>query len=374
MKNFQPFQIASRDPRLTYDVLEYISEGSFGKVYKAKASGTPVALKMLKGEEVEDDVLREQHILETLQLSPMKDFFIHLKKSFKYEESYIQIYEYMDMDLHTYMQEYAIFPTKDARKLLHQLLLALNQLKDYGIIHADLKPENIMVNNNMALKVIDFGASHYAKKVWNHTQIVTLPYRAPEIILGAGYNEAIDMWAFGCIAAKMLINRTLYPGRSDFEMLAMIKQTHGDYPQRLLQSAKQRKVFFDLEGSDYILKDPAKFGYRIRDVGITLLEIASVTENVKFSSEGMRRRLELSDVVGCCLELDPTIRMQPADALESKFFAEKQWNDKDIISDRRPIANGKVPQSPKCTLQTPSAVSQTPTTGFRSRSPVIFSQ
>ncbi|GBM85070.1 hypothetical protein AVEN_40884-1, partial [Araneus ventricosus] len=99
-----------------------------------------------------------------------------------------------------------------------------------------------------------------------------------------------------------------------------------------------------------------------------------VTEKVKFSSEGIRRRLELSDVIGCCLELDPTIRMQPADALESKFFAEKQWNDKDIISDRRPIANGKVPQSPKCTLQTPSAVSQTPTTGPRSRSPVIFSQ
>jgi dual specificity tyrosine-phosphorylation-regulated kinase 2/3/4 len=71
-------------------------------------------------------------------------------------------------------------------------------MKSLGIIHCDLKPENVLLRqvNKSAIKVIDLGSACYIdEKIYTYIQ--SRFYRAPEIMLGIPYNEAIDMWSFG---------------------------------------------------------------------------------------------------------------------------------------------------------------------------------
>lgn len=107
--------------------------------------------------------------------------------------------------------------------IIRQVLTALLKLKQLGLIHADLKPENIMLvdpaRQPYRVKVIDFGsASHVSKTVCN-TYLQSRYYRAPEIILGLPFCEAIDMWSLGCVVAELFLGWPLYPGSSEYDQI-----------------------------------------------------------------------------------------------------------------------------------------------------------
>lgn len=69
------------------------------------------------------------------------------------------------------------------------------------------------------VKVIDFGsASHVSKTVCN-TYLQSRYYRAPEIILGLPFCEAIDMWSLGCVVAELFLGWPLYPGSSEYDQI-----------------------------------------------------------------------------------------------------------------------------------------------------------
>ena len=90
------------------------------------------------------------------------------------------------------------------------------KLKQLGLIHADLKPENIMMvdpqRHPYRVKVIDFGSASHVSKAVPSTYLQSRYYRAPEIILGLPFNERIDMWSLGCVAAELFLGWPLYPG------------------------------------------------------------------------------------------------------------------------------------------------------------------
>ena len=92
------------------------------------------------------------------------------------------------------------------------ILSSLKFLKYYGVIHCDLKPENILLikNESNFVKLIDFGSAMFITDTDIHCEMQTLPYRAPEIILGADYDYAIDMWSFGCILYELITHKVLF--------------------------------------------------------------------------------------------------------------------------------------------------------------------
>lgn len=117
-----------------------------------------------------------------------------------------------------------------------------------GLIHADLKPENIMlvdpIRQPYRVKVIDFGsASHVSKAVCN-TYLQSRYYRAPEIILGLPYCEAIDMWSLGCVVAELFLGWPLYPGSSEYDQIRYISQTQGLPTEHMLNNASKTTKFF----------------------------------------------------------------------------------------------------------------------------------
>ena len=95
--------------------------------------------------------------------------------------------------------------------------------KKCGLIHSDLKPENIVfqLDSEEHVKVIDFGSATY---IYEECQdyVQTRPYRAPEIIFGCDYNYAVDMWSVGCILYELLTSKVLFSQKNLHEIITQV--------------------------------------------------------------------------------------------------------------------------------------------------------
>jgi serine/threonine protein kinase len=106
-----------------------------------------------------------------------------------------------------------------------QMLRGLHFCHVRGVMHRDLKPQNILVSKDGRLKLADFGlARAFVPPIRPFThEVVTLWYRAPEILLGCKtYALPVDIWSVGTILAEMVTKRPLFPGDSEVDELFKI--------------------------------------------------------------------------------------------------------------------------------------------------------
>uniref|UniRef100_A0A1I7SKF5 Stress-activated protein kinase JNK n=1 Tax=Bursaphelenchus xylophilus TaxID=6326 RepID=A0A1I7SKF5_BURXY len=136
------------------------------------------------------------------------------------------VMEHMDFTLNQVIQ--LELDHKQISFLLCQMLRGISHLHRAGIVHRDIKPSNIVVNETCDLKIIDFGlARNIADAVMLSPYVVTRYYRAPEIILGIGYNANVDVWSIGCIFAEIITGQVLFRGRDPIEQWARIVELVG---------------------------------------------------------------------------------------------------------------------------------------------------
>ncbi|GMR51854.1 hypothetical protein PMAYCL1PPCAC_22049, partial [Pristionchus mayeri] len=134
------------------------------------------------------------------------------------------IFELLELNLyeHARTTNFADLTLNSIRPIIQQVLVALSRLKSMGIIHADVKPENIMLVDHKSqpfrVKIIDLGSAR-DKSTRSNFYIQSRFYRAPETILSIRYSEAIDMWSLGCVMAELLLKWPLYPGRSEYDQI-----------------------------------------------------------------------------------------------------------------------------------------------------------
>lgn len=122
------------------------------------------------------------------------------------------------------------FLASEVKTLLHQLVSGVSYLHDHWILHRDLKTSNLLLNNRGQLKIADFGMARYVgDPPPKLTQlVVTLWYRAPELLLGATtYGQAVDMWSVGCILGELLTREPLLQGKNEVEELSKIFELCG---------------------------------------------------------------------------------------------------------------------------------------------------
>eukprot|EP00966_Prymnesium_polylepis_P086177 1994698-Prymnesium_polylepis.1 len=101
---------------------------------------------------------------------------------------------------------------------MRQVLEGLAYIHDAGVIHRDLKPQNILVDAEGIAKLADFGLARMCplRGTTLTPQLVTRWYRAPEILLGeTRYAAPVDMWSFGCVLAECVNNQPLFAGDSE---------------------------------------------------------------------------------------------------------------------------------------------------------------
>lgn len=153
------------------------------------------------------------------------------------------VMEYVEHDLKELMDYMPNeFTISEVKQLLLQLLHAVDYLHSRFIIHRDLKSSNILISNNGSLKLADFGLARRISSPLDSSTgsgsaltplVVTLWYRAPEILLGSReYGFPVDMWSVGCIMAELLSRRPLFPGTSELEQLNLIFKLLGTPNER----------------------------------------------------------------------------------------------------------------------------------------------
>uniref|UniRef100_A0AAZ1X5P7 Protein kinase domain-containing protein n=1 Tax=Oreochromis aureus TaxID=47969 RepID=A0AAZ1X5P7_OREAU len=232
----------------------FLGEGSFGVVTRCRdtKNNQTVAIKVNKSDpEILQQAKQEIFILEQLQrLDPDRCNIVEWNGYFLDGERICLNFELLDQSLSDYIGDRSNqgLPIRELRPILHQLANALFHLGSVGIVHADLKPVNIMVVNRhespIKVKLIDFGIACNTSAVIAGGAVGTIGYCAPEIMLGTSYDEAIDMWSLGLVAVELATGLPLYPGEDDYDVLKFIIETQGQLPDHLLESGLYTDCYF----------------------------------------------------------------------------------------------------------------------------------
>ncbi|XP_030757806.1 cyclin-dependent kinase 7 [Sitophilus oryzae] len=239
-----------------YEKIAFLGEGQFATVFKARDVETEniVAVKKIKlGSRVEAQdginrtALREIKLLQELH----HENLIGLLDVFGHMSNVSLVFDFMDTDLEVVIKDNTIIlTTANIKSYTLQTLKGLEYLHLNWILHRDLKPNNLLVNDKGVLKIGDFGLAKMfgsPNRVNTH-QVVTRWYRAPELLFGAKqYGTCIDIWAVGCILAELLLRVPLFPGESDLDQLTKIFDVFGNPTEENWPGIKTLSDFIDFK-------------------------------------------------------------------------------------------------------------------------------
>uniref|UniRef100_A0A3Q3FFA1 Protein kinase domain-containing protein n=1 Tax=Labrus bergylta TaxID=56723 RepID=A0A3Q3FFA1_9LABR len=236
-----------------HKVEAFLGEGGFGVVAKCRNTITNkfVAIKVNKNApEIYHQARQEIEILKQLRcLDPETCNIVQWNGYFFLKMNICLNFELLDLSLYHYMEgtPEKTLPITEVKDVLYQLSIALSHLSSIGIVHADLKPDNVMVVDRhqkpLRVKLIDFGLASRVSDCQPGMCVQTTWYRAPEVCLYSEFNEAIDMWSLGLTAAELagqLPDHVLDQGHatghnSDHGLLVDLikKMMHLDQDQRI---------------------------------------------------------------------------------------------------------------------------------------------
>ncbi|XP_048470139.1 cyclin-dependent kinase 6 [Rhincodon typus] len=219
-----------------YEPVAEIGEGAYGKVYKArdrKNEGRFVALKKVRVQTGEEGMplstIREVAVLRQLESfehpNVVRLFDVCTVSRTDRETKLTLVFEHVDQDLTTYLEKAPApgVPPETIKDMMFQLLRGLDFLHSHRVVHRDLKPQNILVTSNGQIKLADFGLARiYSFQMALTSVVVTLWYRAPEVLLQSSYATPVDLWSVGCIFAEMFRRSALFRGNSDVDQLGKI--------------------------------------------------------------------------------------------------------------------------------------------------------
>ncbi|XP_030642295.1 dual specificity protein kinase CLK4 isoform X2 [Chanos chanos] len=253
--------------RARYEIVCTLGEGAFGKVVECidhSKGGARVALKIIKNiDRYREAAMSEVEVLEQMNSLDCDRRYacVRMLDWFDYHGHVCIAFELLGLSTYDFLKEnnFLPFPLDHIRRMAYQIIRAVRFLHRNKLTHTDLKPENILfINSDYHLeynskmkrdertlkcpdvKVVDFGNATYDHE--HHTSVVsTRHYRAPEVILDLGWNQACDVWSLGCILIEYYLGLTLFQTHDSKEHLAMMERVLGPIPTHLLQKTRQRR-------------------------------------------------------------------------------------------------------------------------------------
>ncbi|XP_005057788.1 PREDICTED: homeodomain-interacting protein kinase 4 isoform X1 [Ficedula albicollis] len=328
-----------------YDIMAMVGKGTFGQVMQGqcRSTGEMVAIKILKNCDHDGQIVKnELRLLQALREGDTKDsHIIHFLESFSDTVWTYLVFELLQQNLFDFQKQsnFSPLPVRHIRTIAAQVLLALLKLKELSIIHADLKPENIMLVDHarypFRIKLVDFGSAILLPEVC-HVQepyIQTRFYRAPEILLGLPFCEKVDIWSLGCVMAELHLGWPLYPGNDEYDQICYICSTLGLPRAELLYAAQKTRSFFQrvpCSSGTWQLKPPRKVMAKPMErrehifSSLDQLAVVNVCPTADPDQEELAKRCDLYRMVELLkrmLTWDSHERITPSAALHHPFIS-----------------------------------------------------
>merc|ERR1712232_1628 len=234
-------------------------------------------------------------------------------------------------------------PLQTVAQYSRQIFLALRVLRKLKIIHSDLKPDNVLMTlNKTEGKVCDFGsAMDCNEECLNTPYLQPRYYRAPEVILGNGYDTAIDVWSAGVMLFELVTGKILLTGKTNNGMLHEMLEVCGQFSQRMATSGSFASKHFNKSG-DFLAQDPQKPNGKpavipmkkfLKPSRPVLPYVEKVLKDPPPNADvATQKKLipRVADLVTKCMRPDPSERFTPDHALAHTFY--KKGGNEDIYA------------------------------------------
>ncbi|KAK9528794.1 hypothetical protein VZT92_012939 [Zoarces viviparus] len=332
-----------------YSVLEFIGEGCFGKVAKCRnlATKESVAVKILKQDvDFIPDTEKEVSILEVISvLNPDHNNVVKFFERFEHMGQTCLAFEMLDRSLYDLLCERHCKPLalNEIGIIAKQLLVALDALKGLGILHTDIKPDNIMLVNMQdqpfKIKLIDFGEAIPASKVQLGMWLQPTGFRAPEVALGLPFTEAIDVWGVGCVLVFLYLANNLFPVKCDYQMMKCMVEVLGQPEYHLLRPGIYTQRYFieeeaadrptwrlmmpeEYEAANHVKAEERQSFFDLPSSLDDLVNIYPKGEAAEFED-----RKAFVDLIKQLLHLDGDQRISPHRALQNPFITKSHVSE-----------------------------------------------
>ncbi len=231
---------ATRDQLGPYAILEKLGEGGMGEVYKARDTrlGRIVALKALPAGKVADEGRRRRFLQEARAASALNHpNIVTIYDWIEDAGSHILVMEHVPGRTLGQLIHHKALPLKDTLKYAVQVADALAAAHAAGITHRDVKPANIMVNEQGRVKILDFGLAklHDPPQPGENNETLTAralteegtvagsaPYMSPEQAEGKKVDARSDIFSFGAVLYEMITGRRAFQGSSQASIMAAV--------------------------------------------------------------------------------------------------------------------------------------------------------
>mmetsp|Transcript_10047 Transcript_10047/g.26836 ORF Transcript_10047/g.26836 Transcript_10047/m.26836 type:complete len:618 (+) Transcript_10047:93-1946(+) len=237
-----------------FEILASLGKGASGKVFlvRDKLTGEELALKVIEKSSVYETNDAYRHALDerlVLELATEHPFILNLNFAFQSDKRLYLVTEYCaGRDLFDYLKARGRpLPEKRARRLVAEIILALEHIHSLGVIYRDLKLENVLLDFEGHVRVADFGLSKLLttpdgellsdqssiKVQGARTFCGTREYVAPEMLLGKQYGQSVDLWALGILTYEVLCGRTPFYASNRDEVYDRIESAPLKFPRHL---------------------------------------------------------------------------------------------------------------------------------------------
>ncbi|WEW55094.1 U4/U6 small nuclear ribonucleoprotein prp4 [Emydomyces testavorans] len=318
-----------------YHVQQNLGKGMFSSVVRTTDSktGKLVAVKIIRNNDTMRKAgLKEIEILQRLRAADPDDrkHIIRFERHFEHKGHLCMAFENLSMNLREVLKKFGRdvgINLRAIRAYAQQMFVGLTLLRKCNILHADLKPDNLLVNENRnLLKLCDLGSASPITENEITPYLVSRFYRAPEIILGIPYDYAIDVWSIGCTLFELYSGKILFTGRTNNQMLRAMMECRGKFPPKFLRRGSLTHLHFDDLLNFRSVEEDKVTGRMVTRV----LDFKKPTRDLKTRLMGKEARLSdveakeinlFIDLLDRCLSLNPEKRCTPSEALRHPFIA-----------------------------------------------------
>lgn len=321
-----------------YRVKEVLGKGMFASVVRAvdtsKSPGTTIAIKVIRNNESMKRAGRKE-ISILKELNKKGSCIVQLLSSFTDKGHLCLVFENLEGNLRDMLKRYRNDHVKleVIQQYSKQLLKGLLRFRECHIVHADLKPDNILVNSTQSMvKIADLGSAiELTEEDESGSQdlapyMASRFYRAPELILGlVPYDYALDTWAVGCTLYELFTGQVLFPGKSNNNMLKLIMDVQGKFSHKMLRRSQLASEHFNDE-LDFVepVTDKITGKTSLKVVKLPLSPPDSLRSKVlTFGHQTGESQVRLDlfyDLLSKMLVLNPAKRLTPEKGLKHPFI------------------------------------------------------